>query len=472
MGYDAVIVGSGPNGLSAAITLARSGYSVVIFEASNVPGGGVRSKELTLPGYLHDVCSTVHPLGVGSPVFKTFPLNQFGLEWVYPEVEMAHPFDDKTTAFLSRSIEKTAYSLDKDSDFYIDWMSRLVEDWDQLDTHLLGPLKVPEHPLIMARFGYYAIQSAYSFARKYLKGKRSRGFFAGLAAHSIMDLDKTATSAIGIVLAILGHKVGWPMPKGGAQQLTNALTGYLKSLNGEIQVGHYIEDVSELPPARTVLFDLTPKQILRITGNKLPLSYRKKLKKYRYGSGVFKLDWALSEPVPFDSSICNKAGTVHIGGTFEEIHNSEKKVQKGMLPDRPFVLFVQPTRFDPIRAPEGKHTAWAYCHVPNGSTADMTDTIENQIERFAPGFKDTIIKRHKMNAMDFQNYNANYIGGDINGGMQDIRQLFTRPVMKWDPYKTGVDNWFICSSSTPPGGGVHGMCGYHAAQSALKELEL
>lgn len=470
MEYDAVIVGSGPNGLTAAITLAQKGYRVIVYEASDTPGGGVRSKELTLPGYSHDVCSTVYPLGVGSPVLKTFPLEKFGLQWIYPDFEMAHPFDDGTAAVLHKSVEKTALSLGKDYASYNKWMTRLLEDWDDIVNRVLGPLKIPEHPVKMSRFGIYALQSAHSFSKRYFRGNKGRGFFSGLAAHSILDLDEPATAAIGLVLAIMGHSEGWPIPKGGAQKLTDALVGYLKSLNGEVVVEHKINSVADLPPARVILFDLTPKQLLQITGNEFSAGYRKELEKYRYGSGVFKLDWALNEPIPFEAKVCRKAGTVHLGGTMEEIVSSEKSIRNGGYPERPFVLLTQPTQFDPLRAPKGKHIAWAYCHVPNGSTKDMTNVIEDQIERFAPGFKDTIIKRHKMNAVDFQNYNANYIGGDINGGLQDIKQLFTRPVKKWDPYQTAVKNWFICSSSTPPGGGVHGMCGYHAAQSALKYL--
>jgi len=470
MHYDAIIVGAGPNGLSAAIKLAQEGLKVAVFEASDIPGGGVRTMNLTLPGYSHDVCSAVHPLAVGSPYFNSLPLEKYGLEWIHPELPMAHPFDNGTAAFLDRSIEKTSYSLLEDAQRYRNWMGFLIEKWDLLKNQLLGPLRVPEHPLAMAQFGIFALQPAHFLAKKLFKGYRAQALFTGMTAHAIMDLDKMATSAIGMVLAILGHVEGWPMPKGGAQHLTRALVSHLKSLGGELITGQKIDKIKDLPQARSILFDITPEQLLKIAGSSFPVSYQKKLKKYRYGPGVFKLDWALDEPIPFKAKICEKAGTIHLGGTMNEIVESEKIVWKGRISEKPFVLLVQPSRFDPSRAPEGKHTAWAYCHVPNGSTFDMTTIIENQIERFAPGFKNTIIKRHKMNTSDFQAYNANYIGGDINGGVQDIKQLFTRPVRKWIPYATDREGLYICSSSTPPGGGVHGMCGYNAALAALSKL--
>jgi phytoene dehydrogenase-like protein len=472
MQYDAIIVGAGPNGLSAAIKLAQEGLKVAVFEASDIPGGGVRTMNLTLPGFSHDVCSAVHPLAAGSPYFKSLPLDKYGLEWIYPEVSIAHPFDNGTAAFLEKSIEKTSHSLLEDAQKYRKWMGFLLEKWDLLKNQLLGPLRVPEHPLAMAQFGIFALQPAHFLAKNLFKEYRARALFTGMAAHAIMDLDKVVTSAIGMVLAILGHVEGWPMPKGGAQNFTNALVSHLKSLGGELITGQKIDSIKDLPQTRSILFDITPEQLLKIAGSYFPISYQKKLTNYRYGPGVFKLDWALDEPIPFKAKICDKAGTIHIGGTMDEIVESEKIVWKGRISEKPFVLLVQPSRFDPSRAPEGKHTAWAYCHVPNGSTFDMTTIIENQIERFAPGFKDIIIKRHKMNTSDFQSYNANYVGGDINGGVQDIKQLFTRPVRKWIPYATAREGIYICSSSTPPGGGVHGMCGYHAADAALSYLKV
>lgn len=466
--YDAIVVGSGPNGLAAAITLAQAGLSVVVFEAKSTVGGGLRSAELTLPGFVHDVCSAVHPLGVGSPFFCALPLAKHGLEWIHPLAPLAHPFDDGTAAVLEHSIDATGRTLGGDAAAYIKLVEPLVANWERLKTELLGPLHLPRHPVEMARFGLLAIRSASSLAKSLFRGERARGFFAGLAAHSIMPLDQPLTAAFGLILGILGHAVGWPMPRGGSQRIADALASYLHSLGGEIITSAPIKSIDKLPPVRAVLFDVTPRQLLQIAGHRLPSGYRRKLEGYRYGPGVFKVDWALSSSIPWKAKECTRAGTVHIGGTLEEITKSEREVWEEKHPEKPFVLVAQQTLFDPTRAPKGKHTAWAYCHVSNGSTFNMTERIESQIERFAPGFRGCIIARSTKSAVELEQYNPNYVGGDINGGVQDIRQLFTRPVARLVPYSTPVKGLYICSSSTPPGGGVHGMCGYHAARAALK----
>jgi phytoene dehydrogenase-like protein len=468
--YDAVVVGSGPNGLAAAITLAQAGFSVLVYEAKSTVGGGTRSAELTLPGFVHDICSAIHPLGVGSPFFRSLPLSQYGLEWIHPSVPLAHPFDDGRAAVLDRSIDKTCDTLEQDGNAYRDLMEPLVSDWDKLADGLLGPLRLPSHPIAMARFGLSAIRSANGLARRLFKGKRARGLFAGLAAHSIMPLDHMITAAIGLVLGILGHAVGWPMPRGGSQKIADALSGYLRSLGGEIITDTLIESIDQLPTARVVLLDVTPRQLLRMAGHRLPAGYRRRLEGYRYGPGVFKVDLALTGPIPWKAKECTGAGTVHLGGTIDEIAHSERMMWEGRHPERPYVLVAQHSLFDPSRAPEGKHTVWAYCHVPNGSTFDMTERVEAQIERFATGFRDLILARSTMSPIEFEEYNPNYIGGDINGGIQDLWQLFTRPVARMVPYSTPIKGLYICSSSTPPGGGVHGMCGYHAARAALREV--
>jgi phytoene dehydrogenase-like protein len=468
--YDAIVVGSGPNGLAAAITLAREGHSVVVFEARGTIGGGTRSAELTLPGFIHDICSAIHPLGIGSPFFRTLPLVEHGLEWIHSPSPLAHPFDDGTAAVLERSIDETGKTLDQDADAYRNVMKPLVADWNKLAVDLLGPLQLPRHPMAIGRFGLSAIRPAYGFAKGTFKSERARGFFAGLAAHSIMPLDQMITSAIGLVLGILGHTVGWPMPRGGSQKIAEALARYLHSLDGEIITDRLIESIDELPTARAILLDVTPRQLLRMAGHRLPVGYRRKLEAYRYGPGVFKLDWALDGPIPWSANECTRAGTVHLGGTLDEIATGERMVWEGKHPEKPYVLVAQQSLFDPTRAPAGKHTAWAYCHVPNGSTFDMTERIEAQIERFAPGFRDLILARSTRSPAQFEQYNPNYIGGDINGGVQDLRQLFTRPTARLVPYSTPIKGLYICSSSTPPGGGVHGMCGYHAAHAALRAL--
>jgi phytoene dehydrogenase-like protein len=468
--YDAVVVGSGPNGLAAAITLQQTGLSVLLLEAKKTLGGGLRCAELTLPGFIHDVCSAVHPLAVSSPFFSTLPLNNFGLEYIFPPVAAAHPFDDGSAANLVQSIIKTAETLNGDADFYNSFMSELVKNWPQLKDFVLGPFTFPKHPVTAAKFGYCALSSSYQFAKKHLHNKQSRGFWAGMAAHSMQPLTNLATSGFALMLLLLAHLKGWPIIKGGSQKLADALAGYFISIGGKIEVNTEITSLQKLPSSHAILFDVTPSQLLKIAGYKLSSLYQHQLKKYRYGMGVFKIDWALDAPTPFRNNECKNAGTVHLGNTFEEITLSEKMIAEKKHPEKPFVLFVQPSLFDDTRAPAQKHTAWAYCHVPNGSLENMTDKIEQQVERFAPGFKERILAKHVMNANELEMYNANYIGGDINGGVQDISQIFTRPALRFSPYKTSAKGIYICSSSTPPGGGVHGMCGYHAARRALKDI--
>lgn len=467
--YDAVVIGSGPNGLAAAITMQQKNLSVLLIEAKETIGGGMRTKELTLPGFKHDICSAVHPLGASSPFFSTLPLADFGLEWLYPKAALAHPFDDGTAAMLYPSIRATADTLGLDAEAYMNAMKPMVEIWGNISKDLLGPFAVPAEIGKAMRFGFQAIRSAENFAKRSFKGEKARGFFGGLAAHSMLPLDKLISASFGLVLGILGHKVNWPCPKGGSQALANSLANYFKSIGGTIQTEMHIHGLKNIPKSKIKLFDVTPKQLLAIVGEDFPPSYRRRMEQYRYGHGVFKIDWALSEPIPFKASSCSEAGTVHLGGTFEEIANAEKSVWKNTHHPKPYVLLAQPSIIDRTRAPKAQHTAWAYCHVPRNSTQDMTDIIENQVERFAPGFKDVIQAKHTMNTQDMQYYNPNYIGGDINGGVQDVFQHFSRPVLRWSPYTTPIPDIYICSSSTPPGGGVHGMCGFHAAKRALSD---
>jgi len=466
--YDAIIVGSGPNGLAAAITLARAGRSVCVYEARDMVGGGSRSAELTLPGFIHDICSAIHPLGMASPFFRTLPLAEHGLEWIQPPAALAHPFDDGTAALLERSIEMTGHLLGQDAAAYRQLMAPLVAQWSKLEGCLLGPLRPPRHPLALLYFGLQAMRSAHGLAEARFRGERARGFFAGLAAHAIMPLERLPTAAFGLLLGVLGHVVGWPFPRGGAQNISNALSAYLGTLGGEVVTGATITCLDTLPAARAVLLDVTPKQVLQIAGDRLPTGYRRRLERYRYGPAAFKLDWALDGPIPWRASACTRAATVHLGGTLAEIALSERAAWKGEQAERPFVLVAQPSLFDPTRAPPGMHVAWAYCHVPHGSTFDMTERIERQIERFAPGFRGRVLARSVLPPQALEHYNPNYVGGDINGGVQDLWQLFTRPTWRLVPYATPVQGLYICSSSTPPGGGVHGMCGYFAAYAALR----
>lgn len=467
--YDAIIVGSGPNGLAAAITMQQAGLSVLLVEGKDTIGGGLRTAELTLPGFKHDICSAIHPMAVASPFFASLPLQEFGLEFIEPALAAAHPFDDGTAAFLCRSIGATAESLGQDKAAYLNLIGPLVQDWEKLVGDILSPLKFPAHPLLMAKFGLKALQSAEQIAKRF-RTEKAKGLWAGMTAHSIQPLSNLATGAIGMVLSAVGHVHGWPVPKGGSQNVAKALAAYFVSLGGKIQTGFMVKSLDELPAAKAVLLDLTPQQLLEIAGEKLSGLYKWQLNHYRYGMGVFKVDWALSSPIPFKAVNCLQAGTVHIGNTFAEIARTEQQTANNIHPEKPFVLLAQSSLFDASRAPSGKHTAWAYCHVPNGSTKDMTAAIESQIERFAPGFKDTILAKHTMNTVQVEAYNPNYIGGDINGGVIDLAQLYTRPALRVSPYRTSAKGVYLCSSSTPPGGGVHGMCGYYAAKQALTDI--
>jgi len=466
---DAVVIGSGPNGLTAAIAIARAGHSVRVYEAQPTLGGGMRSAELTRPGFVHDIASTVHALVLVSPFLKQLPLATHGLEFAYPDAPFGHPLDDGSAVVVERSVEKTAAALGKDGKAYRELMTPFVESSDRLMETLLGPFSL-RHPIRMAKFGWFAGRSASSLARHKFESERTRAMFAGVAGHSMVPLEKLATSGYALGLVIAAHAVGWPVARGGAQQTSDALAGYLRSLGGEIATGTPIDSLDALPKSRVVMCDVTPRQFMRLAGRRLRGLYKWRLSRFRYGPGVFKMDWALNAPVPWRAADCARAGTLHLGGSFAEIAESERDTWEGRISERPYVLVVQPSRFDPTRAPEGMHTLWAYCHVPNGSTIDMRNRIEAQIERFAPGFRDCIIERSVMTPADLERSNANLVGGDIAGGAADAGQLYTRPMLALHPYRTPIDGVFLCSSSTPPGVGVHGMCGFHAAQDALRYL--
>jgi phytoene dehydrogenase-like protein len=468
--YDAVIVGAGPNGLSAAIELARAGLSVCVVESRETIGGGSRSAELTLPGFIHDICSAIHPMGLLSPFFRSISLEQWGVEWVYPPAALAHVFDDGTAAIMFRSLNETGKTLGADAKAYFDLMKPLVDRAELLTGELLRPIRFPRHPLLMARFGLLALRSCTGLANSRFRGERAKALLAGCAAHSVLPLDKLGTASFALVLALAGHSIGWPCARGGSQQIMNALAACLMSFGGEIKTLNPVRTMNDLPSARAVLFDLTPRQIIDIAGSHLPHDYKQKLSRFRYGPGVFKIDWALDGPIPWKAQECAQAATVHVGGRMDEIAAGEDQAWHGKHAERPFVLVAQQSLFDSTRAPEGKQTGWAYCHVPNGSDRDMTERIETQIERFAPGFRDRILARHTFSASDVERHNSNMIGGDIGGGANDLRQFIARPVARLDPYSTPNEKIFICSSSTPPGGGVHGMCGYWAARSALRRL--
>lgn len=466
--FDAVIVGAGPNGLAAAIELAREGWTVLVCEAGETVGGGARTQELTLPGFLHDICSAIHPLGVGSPFFRSLPLNQYGLEWIHPEIALAHPFDDGIPTLIYQSLDETVKGLGNDGVAYRRLIQPFASQWDKLAADILGPLRIPpRHPFLLAQFGLGALMPTTMLTHLLFKNPKTQAMFAGLAAHSFLPLERVVSSSFGMVLGILGHAFGWPMPRGGSQSIVNAMATYLTSLGGKIQTGFRVENLEQLPSARAYVFDVTPRQLLHIAGEHLPPGYRRKLENYRYGPGIFKIDWALREPIPWKAPECARAGTVHIGAALEEIALSERNAVYGSISEKPFVLLAQQSLFDSTRAPVGQHTGWAYCHVPNGSTVDMTERIEAQVERMAPGFRDIILARHTINTAQYEQYNANVIGGDINGGLQDLRQLFNRPT--WQMYSTPNPSIYLCSSSTPPGGGVHGMCGYHAARTVLQK---
>jgi phytoene dehydrogenase-like protein len=466
--YDSVVVGSGPNGLAAAITMAQAGKSVAVFEAKDQIGGGVRSAELTLPGFVHDLCSAVYPLAIGSPFFRSLPLAQYGLEWIQPPAALAHPSDDGTAVIVERSIEATAFQLGPDAARYKKFFQPLVMDWPRLDVDILGPLRWPRHPLNLLRFGWSAIKPARRFAEGLFQGESARALFAGLSAHSMLPLEYWGSAAFGLVLGITAHALGWPIVRGGAQHLSRALTDYLRSLGGEVFPSRSVGTLEELPPSRVVLCDVTPRQLLKIASRSLPPRYGDQLKKFRFGMAAFKMDWALSAPVPWTAQGCKQAATVHLGATAHEIAFSERAAWRGDPTTKPFVLVVQPSLFDATRAPRGKHTLWAYCHVPNSSGVDMSERIEAQIERFAPGFRDTILARCVSPPAELERRNANLVGGDINGGAPVLGQLFFRPTRKL--YSTPKPGLYLCSSSTPPGGGVHGMCGYFAAHRALRDM--
>lgn len=470
---DAVVVGAGPNGLAAAVTLARAGCSVVVLEAEGVPGGGCRSGELTLPGFVHDVCSAIHPLGAASPVFGELPLADHGLEWLHPKAPAAHPLPDGGAAVLERSVEATADGLGPDARAWRRLVGPLAGDWHHLSASILGPmLRVPRHPVTLTRFGLRAVWPATALARRAFQGEAAQALFAGLAAHAILDLAAPLTSSFGLTFAASAHAVGWPAAKGGSQRITDALVSYLATLGGEVVTGRRVASLDDLPPARAVLFDLTPRQVVAIAGDRLDPRSRRRLERFRYGPGSFKVDYALDGPVPWSNEACSRAGSVHVGGTLSEVAAAERDVARGRHPLRPFVLTSQPSLFDPTRAPAGRHTFWAYCHVPHGSTVDMTGAIEDQIERFAPGFGDRVLARHTMFPADLEAHNANNVGGDVAGGSHGGLQLVARPRLALDPYALGIDGMsaYLCSASTPPGAGVHGMGGWWAARSALKAL--
>ena len=469
--YDAVVVGSGPNGLAAAITLARAGCSVVVYEANATLGGGARSAELTLPGFVHDVCSAVHPLAAGSPFFKTLPLERFGLKWIQPDIPLAHPLDDGSAACLYKNADVTADQLDGDSYAYRGLMKPLARSWENLANEFLQPiLHLPRHPLTLARFGIPALCPATFLARFLFKHEPARALFGGIAAHSFLPLEAAVSSAFALVLGLAGHAVGWPIPRGGSQKISGALAGYLHELGGVIELNRRVENLNELPKSRALLLDVSVWEFLRIAGQQLPSRYRRQLESFRHGPGIFKLDYALSEPVPWQAEACRCSGTIHLGGGINEIAASERDVARGKIPERPFVLVAQQSLFDETRAPHGQHTLWAYCHVPFDCKVDVSDRIESQIERFAPGFRDCILAHHKMSAVDLARSNPNLTGGDINGGAANLMQLLARPILSPTPYRTPLPGVYLCSASTPPGGGVHGMCGYHAARAALGQI--
>jgi phytoene dehydrogenase-like protein len=449
--------------------MQQQGLSVLLIEAKKTIGGGMRTEELTLPGFRHDICSAVHPMAAGSPFFQALPLQRFGLEYIHPPVCAAHPLDDGSAGALYSSIEKTIEALGADGNAYRELMEPVVRDWPSICPDVLAPLHIPSHPLKMAAFGLKAMSAATALAKRFHTAK-GRALWAGMAAHAVQPLSNLATSAIGLVLMSAAHLHGWPLPKGGSQSLADALAAYFISLGGKIETGVYVSSLAQLPPAKAVLFDVTPRQLLQIAGYQLSPLYRWQLSRYRYGMGVYKIDWALDGAVPFTAPECRQAGTVHIGGTLEEIAAGEQVMSKGGHSSKPFVLLAQQSLFDDTRAPKDKHVLWGYCHVPNGSTKNMTAIIESQVERFAPGFRERILARHVMDTAAMESYNANYIGGDIGGGIIDIGQLFTRPALRLSPYKTSQKGLYLCSASTPPGGGVHGMSGYHAARKALKDV--
>ena len=469
--YDAIVIGAGPNGLAGALRFAECGASVLVFEGTETIGGGTRTAELTLPGFQHDVCSSVHPLALASPYFRRLDLSREGLQWIHPPVPLAHPLDDGSAVLLERSPEATARGLGVDEGAYLGLMGPLMRaGLDQFED-FLAPLHWPDMPSAYIHFGWLGLASAQRLAHRRFSTTRARALIAGLAAHSMLPLEAPLTSAYGLILGLMAHLVGWPFAGGGSQRIAEALAQRLEAHGGQIETGVWVERMGDLPESQIYLLNLSPQQALDLTGERFSPGYRRRLERYRYGPGVFKLDLALDGPIPWRAQACHLAGTLHLGGTFEEIAAAERGVWRGEHPQRPFVLLTQPTLSDPERAPQGKQIAWAYCHVPHGSTVDMTAAVEAQIERFAPGFKARILARHTMTAQAMQSYNPNYVGGDINGGVQDWRQFFARPTLRRVPYATSDPKIYLCSSATPPGGGVHGMSGFHAAEAARKLLK-
>jgi phytoene dehydrogenase-like protein len=468
MNRRACIIGAGPNGLAAAIVLAQAGLQVDVFEAEPIAGGAARTLELTLPGFRHDFGSAVYPLGAGSPFFTSLPLSEYGLQWLHSPAPVAHPLDDGMAVVLERDLAEAKSSLGEDGKAWLDLVKPFVEHWREFASDVLRPVSlIPKHPFLMARFGINALRSARGIASRF-RNERTQALFAGLAAHSCLGLDEALSGAFGMLMAIPAHAVGWPIPRGGAQSLTNALCGYLAKLGGKISTSSRLENIEQLSDYDLHMFDVTPRQLLALVGDRLSEGYRRQLESFRYGAGAFKVDYALSNPIPWRAADCFRAATVHIGGGFDEVAESERAVRAGSHPDRPFVLLVQPSLFDPSRAPSGKHTAWAYCHVPNGSTEDMLPRLEGQIERFAPGFRNCVLARRVFSPADLETRDANLVGGDIGGGALDARQFLFRPTRRH--YTTSDPSIFLCSSSTPPGGGVHGMCGYYAARAALAKF--
>jgi phytoene dehydrogenase-like protein len=467
---DAIVVGSGPNGLAAAVTLARAGLVVHVIEGAATPGGGCRTEELTLPGFRHDVCSAVHPLAGASPFFAGSDLAARGVTLLTPEVAFAHPLDGGRAGAVRGSVAQTAAALGPDQRAYRRLLEPLVRDAGLTLPALLAPLRsVPRHPAAVARFGLAGLRPASAVARGF-DGPEARALLAGAAAHTMLPLTAPLTSAFGLLFLMTGHAVGWPVVAGGSARITDALAAELTSLGGRVETGRWVRTLDSLPPARAVLLDVTPRQLVAMAGDRLPAGRRRALERFRYGPGACKVDWALSGPVPWLAPACREAGTVHVGGTFAEVARSEAQVAAGGHPQRPFCLVTQPGVVDPSRAPDGQQTLWGYCHVPSGSTVDMADRIEAQIERFAPGFRDLILARSVRTAAQLEQHNPNYIGGDIGGGAETVRQLIGRPTLRWNPYRTGMPGVYLCSSSTPPGGGVHGMCGDWAARTALADL--
>jgi len=463
------VIGAGPNGLAAAIVLAQAGVQVDVLEAESTPGGGVRTLELTLPGFRHDFGSAVYPMGAGSPFFSSLPLHNHGLEWIHSPAALAHPLDDGTAVMLERDLSETVKSLGVDGAPWDKLMRPFVDRWKEFAPEILRPVSfMSKHPWLMARFGMVGLRSAEVVARRF-RSERTRALFAGLAAHSFLSLDEPLSSGLAILMAVPAHAVGWPIPRGGAQSLTNALCGVLSGLGGKVSTSSPVQSLSALSDYDLILCDLTPRQLVKVCGPKLSDNYKRRLERFRYGPGAFKVDYALSAPIPWKAADCLRAASVHLGGSFEEIAASEKAVRNGQHAERPFVLLAQPTLFDSSRAPTGKHTAWAYCHVPNGSELSMLEKLENQIERFAPGFRECILARRVFSPADLESMDANLVGGDVGGGVIDIRQLLFRPTRRH--YATSARDIYMCSASTPPGGGVHGMCGYHAAKMALSRLD-